>query len=68
MLRGKRVLCVYDSYLLSLFQEDNMPEEVNIDDLIDLPNDEERARKLQVTQKVKLECARYLQTIVCNFA
>lgn len=29
-----------------------MPEEVNIDDLIDLPNDEERARKLQVTQKV----------------
>ncbi|XP_075876075.1 protein phosphatase 1, regulatory (inhibitor) subunit 14Aa [Nelusetta ayraudi] len=28
-------------------QEDDMPEEVNIDDLIDLPNDEERVRKLQ---------------------
>ncbi|XP_029925407.1 protein phosphatase 1, regulatory (inhibitor) subunit 14Aa [Myripristis murdjan] len=28
-------------------QEDDMPEEVNIDDLIDLPNDEERAKKLQ---------------------
>lgn len=47
---------MYDSHLLSsLFQEDDMPEEVNIDDLIDLPNDEERARKLQVTQKVKFE-------------
>ncbi|XP_076017426.1 protein phosphatase 1, regulatory (inhibitor) subunit 14Aa [Genypterus blacodes] len=28
-------------------QEDDMPEEVNIDDLIDLPNDEERVKKLQ---------------------
>lgn len=32
-----------------VFQEDDMPEEVNIDDLIDLPNNEERVRKLQVT-------------------
>uniref|UniRef100_A0A674P7X3 Protein phosphatase 1, regulatory (inhibitor) subunit 14Aa n=1 Tax=Takifugu rubripes TaxID=31033 RepID=A0A674P7X3_TAKRU len=29
-------------------QEADMPEEVNIDDLIDLPNDEERVRKLRV--------------------
>uniref|UniRef100_A0A8C4E331 Protein phosphatase 1, regulatory (inhibitor) subunit 14Aa n=1 Tax=Dicentrarchus labrax TaxID=13489 RepID=A0A8C4E331_DICLA len=28
-------------------QERDMPEEVNIDDLIDLPNDEERVKKLQ---------------------
>ncbi|CAG06309.1 unnamed protein product [Tetraodon nigroviridis] len=28
-------------------QEDDMPEEVNIDDLIDLPSDEERVRKLR---------------------
>ncbi|KAF7669136.1 hypothetical protein LDENG_00238430 [Lucifuga dentata] len=28
-------------------QEDDMPEEVNIDDLIDLPSDEERVKKLQ---------------------
>lgn len=26
-----------------------MPEELNIDDLIDLPNDEERVRKLRVS-------------------
>lgn len=25
-----------------------MPEEVNIDDLLDLPNEEERVKKLQV--------------------
>lgn len=29
-----------------------MPEEVNIDDLIDLPSDEERVRKLQVRTPV----------------
>lgn len=46
--------CMNFFLLSSLFQEDNMPEEVNIDDLIDLPNDEERARKLQVTQKVTM--------------
>ncbi|XP_030010329.1 protein phosphatase 1, regulatory (inhibitor) subunit 14Aa [Sphaeramia orbicularis] len=28
-------------------QEDSMPQELNIDDLIDLPNDEERVKKLQ---------------------
>ncbi|XP_034406243.1 protein phosphatase 1, regulatory (inhibitor) subunit 14Aa [Cyclopterus lumpus] len=28
-------------------QEGDMPDEVNIDDLIDLPNDEERLKKLQ---------------------
>ncbi|XP_022060247.1 protein phosphatase 1, regulatory (inhibitor) subunit 14Aa [Acanthochromis polyacanthus] len=28
-------------------QEGDMPEEVNIDDLIDLPNDEERVKRLQ---------------------
>ncbi|XP_040038992.2 protein phosphatase 1, regulatory (inhibitor) subunit 14Aa [Gasterosteus aculeatus] len=28
-------------------QEGEMPDEVNIDDLIDLPNDEERVKKLQ---------------------
>ena len=32
-----------------LHQEGDMPEEVNIDDLLDLPNDEERVKKLQVT-------------------
>lgn len=29
-----------------------MPEEVNIDDLIDLPNDGERVKKLQVQYSV----------------
>lgn len=29
-------------------QESDMPEEVNIDDLLDLPNEEERVKKLQV--------------------
>ncbi|XP_053187826.1 protein phosphatase 1, regulatory (inhibitor) subunit 14Aa isoform X2 [Scomber japonicus] len=28
-------------------QEDDIPEEVNIDDLIDLPNDEDRVKKLK---------------------
>ncbi|XP_042354496.1 protein phosphatase 1, regulatory (inhibitor) subunit 14Aa [Plectropomus leopardus] len=32
---------------LFLGQEGDMPDEVNIDDLIDLPNDEERVKKLQ---------------------
>lgn len=36
-----------------------MPDEVNIDDLIDLPNDEERARQLQVTHKVTMEALLY---------
>lgn len=29
-----------------------MPEEVNIDDLLDLPNEEERVKKLQVIRPV----------------
>ncbi|KAJ0061476.1 hypothetical protein NL108_001973, partial [Boleophthalmus pectinirostris] len=28
--------------------ESDMPEEVNIDELIEMPNDEERVKKLQV--------------------
>lgn len=36
-------------FVCPLLQEDDMPEEVNIDDLIDLLNDEERVKKLQVT-------------------
>ncbi|KAM4620785.1 protein phosphatase 1, regulatory (inhibitor) subunit 14Aa [Polymixia lowei] len=32
---------------LYMGKEDDMPEEVNIDDLIDLPNDEERVKTLQ---------------------
>lgn len=28
-----------------------MPDEVNIDDLIDLPNEQERVQKLQVPKK-----------------
>lgn len=36
-------------------QEDDMPEEVNIDDLIDLPSDQERVRKLQVSPPVSPE-------------
>lgn len=39
--------CVYVFY-----QEGEMPDEVNIDELIDLPNDEERVKKLQVKQPV----------------
>ncbi|KAM9384405.1 protein phosphatase 1, regulatory (inhibitor) subunit 14Aa isoform 2-T2 [Pholidichthys leucotaenia] len=33
--------------LLFTGQESDMPEEVNIDDLIDLPDDDERVKKLQ---------------------
>lgn len=40
------------SVSLCWLQKDDMPEEVNIDDLIDLPSDEERVRKLQVSQHV----------------
>lgn len=32
-----------------------MPEELNIDDLIDLPNDEERVRKLRVSTPLSTE-------------
>lgn len=34
--------------LFCLFILEDMPEEVNIDDLLDLPSDEERTHKLQV--------------------
>lgn len=40
------IVCPY------FLQEGDMPEEVNIDDLIDLPTDEERVKKLQVTWTV----------------
>lgn len=35
-----------------LLQEGDMPEEVNLDDLIDLPNDEERVQMLQVNRLI----------------
>lgn len=41
---------------MCLHQEGDMPDEVNIDDLIDLPNDEERVQKLQVTQPAVSLC------------
>lgn len=34
--------------LCLLLQEEHMPEEVNIDELLDLQNDEERTKRLQV--------------------
>uniref|UniRef100_A0A3Q3ISM5 Uncharacterized protein n=1 Tax=Monopterus albus TaxID=43700 RepID=A0A3Q3ISM5_MONAL len=37
-----------------------MPEEVNIDELIDLPNDEERVRKLQV----HMTCTTFIRELV----
>ncbi|XP_070699865.1 protein phosphatase 1, regulatory (inhibitor) subunit 14Aa [Pempheris klunzingeri] len=42
-------------------QEDDMPEEVNIDDLIDLPNDEERVKKLQ---KLLQKCSNNTETFI----
>lgn len=41
------IVCVF---IMSLLQEADIPDEVNIDDLIDLPSDEERVQKLQVTR------------------
>lgn len=46
---GVSVMKLCSSVSLCLPQEDDMPEEVNIDDLIDLPSHEERVRKLQVS-------------------
>ncbi|XP_016430549.1 protein phosphatase 1 regulatory subunit 14A-like [Sinocyclocheilus rhinocerous] len=37
-----------DEGLDKLYEGKDMPEEVNIDDLLDLPSDEERTHKLQV--------------------
>lgn len=42
-------MCVFiTSMSMCCPQESDMPEEVNIDDLLDLPNEEERVKKLQV--------------------
>lgn len=46
-------------------QEDDMPEEVNIDDLIDLPDDEERVRKLQeLFQKCKSDTEAFIKELL----
>uniref|UniRef100_A0A8D0BG24 Protein phosphatase 1 regulatory inhibitor subunit 14A n=1 Tax=Salvator merianae TaxID=96440 RepID=A0A8D0BG24_SALMN len=37
-------------------REAEMPDEVNIDDLLELPTDEERARKLQVSSWALVVC------------
>lgn len=44
--------CVRFCVCPCLLQEDDMPDEVNIDDLLDLSNDEERVKKLKVTRPV----------------
>lgn len=45
-------VCFHYFYVHVLPQEGDMPEEVNIDDLLDLPNEEERVKKLQVISPV----------------
>ncbi|KAM9348949.1 protein phosphatase 1, regulatory (inhibitor) subunit 14Aa [Symphorus nematophorus] len=46
-------------------QEADMPEEVNIDDLIDLPNDEERVKKLQeLLQKCSKDTKAFIRELV----
>ncbi|XP_051950655.1 protein phosphatase 1, regulatory (inhibitor) subunit 14Aa [Xyrauchen texanus] len=47
-----------DEALDKLFEGKDMPEEVNIDDLLDLPNDEERAQKLQVILQTCTSCTK----------
>lgn len=42
-------------------QESDMPEEVNIDDLLDLPNDEERVKKLQ---ELLQRCRSHTETFI----
>uniref|UniRef100_A0AAZ1XCW5 Uncharacterized protein n=1 Tax=Oreochromis aureus TaxID=47969 RepID=A0AAZ1XCW5_OREAU len=37
------------SYTTTMIQEEDMPEEVNIDELLDLKTDEERTHRLQIT-------------------
>lgn len=69
----KCVFSVYDDmcmkifFLCAFFQEDDMPEEVNIDDLIDLPNDEERVKKLKVNlfDQVITQLETYYHCILC---
>lgn len=57
-------VCLLMGMSMCTFQEDDMPEEVNIDDLIDLPNDEERVKKLQVTWMCSLKM--YVYTCLCR--
>ncbi|KAK9394190.1 PPP1R14A: Protein phosphatase 1 regulatory inhibitor subunit 14A [Crotalus adamanteus] len=47
---------------LILWQEDKMPDEVNIDDLLEMDTDEERAKKLQDFTRELLEKLRGLRT------
>ncbi|XP_049447591.1 protein phosphatase 1, regulatory (inhibitor) subunit 14Aa [Epinephelus fuscoguttatus] len=48
-------------------QEGDMPEEVNIDDLIDLPNDEERVKKLQeLLQKCSNNTKTFIRELVAK--
>ncbi|CAI5644351.1 protein phosphatase 1, regulatory (inhibitor) subunit 14Aa [Oreochromis niloticus] len=46
-------------------QEGDMPEEVNIDDLLDLPNEEERVKKLQeLLQKCRSSTEAFIKELV----
>ncbi|KAM8742449.1 protein phosphatase 1, regulatory (inhibitor) subunit 14Aa [Acanthopagrus latus] len=48
-------------------QEGDMPEEVNIDDLIDLPADEERVKKLQeLLQKCRNNTETFIRELVAK--
>ncbi|XP_030294329.1 protein phosphatase 1, regulatory (inhibitor) subunit 14Aa [Sparus aurata] len=48
-------------------QEGDMPEEVNIDDLIDLPTDEERVKKLQeLLQKCRNNTETFIAELVAK--
>ncbi|XP_072231321.1 protein phosphatase 1, regulatory (inhibitor) subunit 14Aa [Leuresthes tenuis] len=48
-------------------QESDMPDEVNIDDLIDLPNDEERVRKLKgLLQKCTNNTETFIKELVAK--
>ncbi|XP_047463112.1 protein phosphatase 1, regulatory (inhibitor) subunit 14Aa [Mugil cephalus] len=48
-------------------QESDMPEEVNIDDLIDLPNDNERVKKLQeLLQKCSNSTEAFIRELVAK--
>ncbi|TKS83706.1 Protein phosphatase 1 regulatory subunit 14A 17 kDa PKC-potentiated inhibitory protein of PP1 [Collichthys lucidus] len=50
---------------LYLGQEGDMPDEVNIDDLIDLPNDEERVKSLQkLLQNCKNNTLTFIRELV----
>lgn len=50
-------------------QESDMPDEVNIDELIDLPSDEERVRRLQeVLQKCSRNSESFIRELVLKLA